>query len=82
MKSSKMLPEDFTMVKILSLARTGATKKRLAVAVSMSESQFRRYMAAIVDRGLLRFDWQRRLWITTDKGYAFLEAAQSHYNTT
>jgi predicted transcriptional regulator len=76
MKSSKRLPKDYTSVRILTLAKSGETKKKLAEAVSMSEPQFRRYMAAIVDRGLLRFDAQKRMWVTTEKGYAFLEGTQ------
>ena len=81
MKSAKKLPKDFTTVRILSLAKSGETKKKLAAVFSLSESQFRRYMAALVDRGLLRFDTQRRVWITTDRGHTFLEGAQSQDNT-
>jgi predicted transcriptional regulator len=76
MRSAKRLPKDRTSVQILALAKLGTTKKKMIEAVSIPEPQFRRYMAALVDRGLLRFDAQRRIWVTTDKSYALLEGTQ------
>jgi predicted transcriptional regulator len=82
MKPLKKLPKDLTTVRILSLAKSGETKKKIAIALSMTESQFRRHTAALVDEGLLHFDLQRKVWITTDRGITFLKEDQSQENTS
>ena len=76
MKSLERLPVDDTSIQILSLARFGVSKKELAGAITLPVSQFGRHMAALVDMRLLHFDAQKRMWVTTDKGYAYLEGTQ------
>jgi hypothetical protein len=61
---------------MLSLARFGVSKKEMAETIALPASQFGRHMAALVDMRLLRFDAQKRMWVTTDKGYAYLEGTQ------
>jgi predicted transcriptional regulator len=73
-KPLRRTPDHKVLVRILKLARKGEAKERIAEIVSLPDTQFRRNMAALVDRGLLKYDRRRRVWITTDKGYRFLKS--------
>lgn len=64
---------DDTYASILSIAKEGASKKEIAQALSMSYQQLRRLSAELVDRGMLRIDLKKHVFVTTDKGYVFLQ---------
>ena len=59
---------------ILSFAKNGASKKEIAEALSISSQQLRRLAAELVDRRMLRLDAKKRVYVTTDKGYEFLQS--------
>lgn len=69
--------ETALYIKILSLAKEGATKKGIADALSISYAQLRRHTSALVDMRLLHYDEKRRVLITTEKGHIFLKQAES-----
>jgi predicted transcriptional regulator len=73
MKPLRKTPDDEALVRILKLARKGESKERIAEAILLPDTQFRRHMAALVDRGFLTFDRRKKVWITTDKGHRFLK---------
>jgi predicted transcriptional regulator len=60
-------------VSILSIAKEGASKKEIAEALSISYQQLRRITAELVDRGMLRIDAKKYVFVTTDKGHLFLK---------
>ncbi|HEY7734275.1 MAG TPA: hypothetical protein VIB07_05725 [Nitrososphaera sp.] len=60
---------------ILSKAKEGASKKEMAEALSISDQQLRRLTAELADRGMLRPDAKKRVFVTTEKGYLFLKTA-------
>lgn len=64
---------DDIYASILSSAKEGASKKEIAQALSMSYQQLRRLSAELVDRGMLRIDLKKHVFVTTDKGYVFLQ---------
>jgi predicted transcriptional regulator len=64
---------DDIYVSILSIAKEGASKKEIAETLSMSYQQLRRFSAELVDRGMLRPDTKKRVFVTTDKGHIFLQ---------
>lgn len=74
MRKARKTPDRKALASILALAKKGATKERIAEAVSLPDTQFRRHMAALVDGGLIRYDSARKLWMTTDKGYRFIKS--------
>lgn len=80
MKSAKRLPRDDISVQILLLARSGITKEKIAEIVALPLHQLQRDMATLVDRGLLRFDVKKGVWLTTDKGHAYLEGVQTPHD--
>jgi predicted transcriptional regulator len=68
---------DDIYASILSFAREGASKKDLAEALSISYQQLRRLAAELVDRRMLRLDAKKRVFVTTDKGHAFLQSRKA-----
>jgi predicted transcriptional regulator len=64
---------DDIYASILSTAKEGASKKEIAQALSMSYQQLRRLTAELVDRGMLRIDVKKHVFVTTDKGHVFLQ---------
>jgi predicted transcriptional regulator len=64
---------------ILSLAKEGASKKEIAEALSMSDQQLRRLTAELVDKGMLRLDAKKGIFLTTDKGHVFLQNKKAGY---
>lgn len=74
MRKARKTPDSKAWTSILALAKRGRTKESIAEAVSLPDTQFRRYMAALVDNGLIRYDLARKVWVTTDKGYRFLKS--------
>lgn len=68
---------DDIYASILSFAREGASKKDIAEALSISYQQLRRLAAELVDRRMLRLDAKKRVFVTTDKGHAFLQSRKA-----
>jgi predicted transcriptional regulator len=76
-----MAPKDdydndgYTMIvaNILEVCRNGCTKDRIIQETHLSHDQLRRITAEIVDRELLHYIEARSVYITTDKGYIFLD---------
>lgn len=73
MKPSKTT-DDKVLVKILELARKGESKEGIANAISLPDTQFRRCMAALVDREFLTYDRNRKVWIVTERGHRFIKS--------
>ncbi len=64
---------DDLYASILSIAKEGASRKTIAEALSISYQQLRRLTAELVDKGMLRLDLKKRVFVTTDKGIIFLQ---------
>jgi predicted transcriptional regulator len=64
---------DDIYASILSIAKEGASKEEIAQAFSMSYQQLGRLTAELVDRGMLRIDVKKRIFVTTDKAHVFLQ---------
>jgi DNA-binding IclR family transcriptional regulator len=79
MKPARKTPDDQLFVKILSLAREGQPRNKLADATAIPEPQFRRCMAALVDREFVQFDAGQKAWFTTAKGLVFLKARSANH---
>jgi predicted transcriptional regulator len=72
-------------IDILEKCKNGAAKRDLISIIplfSLSNAQFRRSTAELVDRRLLHYDERRRVFITTDKGILFLNRAKKASNVT
>jgi predicted transcriptional regulator len=59
---------------ILKVCKNGCTKEEIIKETSLSHEQIRRITAEIVDKGLLRYIEHQGVYITTDKGYIFLDS--------
>lgn len=68
---------EYVIAKILDLSKHGATMTKLTHDLSMTYRQLRRTMAELVDRGLLRFTFTNQGYITTHKGYIFLDRSKT-----
>ncbi len=73
MTSSTGSDGDDMYASILSIAKEGASKKQIAQELSISNQQLRRLTAELVDRGMLRIDLKKQIFVTTDKGHDFLQ---------
>ena len=65
------------LAKILELSKIGATMAELTRDLSMTSRQLRRTMAELVDRGLLRLTFANQGYITTHRGYIFLDGSKT-----
>ena len=65
------------IAEILELSKHGATMTKLTHDLSMSYRQLRRTMAELVDRGFLRYTFTNQGYITTHKGYIFLNRSKT-----
>jgi predicted transcriptional regulator len=65
--------KEYVMVKILEVCKHGAMKTQLTHIVSISYRRLRRIMAELVDRRFLRFLASQEVYITTHRGYLFLD---------
>jgi predicted transcriptional regulator len=65
--------KEYVMVKILEVCKHGAIKTQLTHIVSISYRRLRRIMAELVDRRFLRFLASQEVYITTHRGYLFLD---------
>ena len=57
---------------ILKVCKNGCTKEKIIEQTHLSHNQLRRITAEIVDKGFLRYIDHQQIYITTDKGYIFL----------
>jgi predicted transcriptional regulator len=62
---------------ILQATGEGLTKTRILYAASLSFSQMQGYLEFLVERGLLRLEDDRRVYVMTEKGLRFLHAFDS-----
>jgi predicted transcriptional regulator len=58
---------------ILKVCKNGCTKEKIIEKTHLSQDQLTRITAEIVDKGFLRYIEYQRVYITTDKGYIFLD---------
>jgi predicted transcriptional regulator len=65
--------KEYIMAKILEASKHGATKTQLTHVISISYRRLRRIMAELVDRRFLRFLASQEIYITTHRGYIFLD---------
>jgi predicted transcriptional regulator len=70
--------DAYTMIlaTILKVCENGCTKDKIIQETQLSHDQLRRIMAEMVDRELLHYIEASSVYITTDKGYIFLNRRQ------
>jgi len=66
---------------ILKVCKNGCTKEKIIEETRLSHEQLRRITAEIVDKGLLRYIEHQGVYITTDKGYIFLDSKARNQGT-
>jgi predicted transcriptional regulator len=66
---------------ILKVCKNGCTKEEIIKETRLSHEQLRRITAEIVDKGLLRYIEHQGVYITTDKGYIFLDTKTTNQET-
>jgi predicted transcriptional regulator len=64
------------MADILEVCKNRCTKDKIIQETHLSHDQLRRIIAEMVDKELLRYIEHRLAYITTDKGYIFLNRRQ------
>jgi predicted transcriptional regulator len=69
-------PSAEIMANILETCKDGCTKDKIIQETHLSHDQIRRITAEMVDRVLLHYIETRGIYITTDKGYIFLNRRQ------
>jgi predicted transcriptional regulator len=69
------------MANILKVCKNGCTKEKIIEETNLSHDQLRRITAEIVDKGFLRYIEHQQVYITTDKGYIFLDSKGSNQKT-
>lgn len=62
------------MADILKVCKNGCTKEKIIEETHLSHDQLRRITAEIVDKCFLRYVEHQQVYITTDKGYIFLDS--------
>jgi predicted transcriptional regulator len=69
-----MATDDVSLITadILKVCKNGCTKEKIIEQTHLSRDQLRRISAEIVDKGFLRYIDHQQIYITTDKGYIFL----------
>lgn len=75
-----MTTDDVSMItaNILKLCKNGCTKEKIIEQTNLSHDQLRRITAEIVDKEFLRYFEHQQIYITTDKGYIFLNSKASN----
>ena len=63
--------EDIS-VQLLELSKSGTTKAKMKSSLSISNTQLRKILAELVDKGFLQFIEPQQQYITTHKGLKFL----------
>ena len=74
-------PSAEIMANILNRCKNGCTKDKIIQETHLSHDQLRRITAEMIDRELLHFIEAHGTYITTDKGYIFLNRRQQQSNT-
>lgn len=69
------------MADILKVCKNGCTKEKIIEETHLSHDQLRRITAEIVDKGFLRYIEHQQVYITTDKGYIFLNSRANNQET-
>jgi predicted transcriptional regulator len=69
------------MADILKVCKNGCTKEKITEETNLSHDQLRRITAEIVDKGYLRYLEHQQVYMTTDKGYIFLDSKGSIQET-
>jgi predicted transcriptional regulator len=64
------------MANILDTCKNGCTKDKIIQEIHLSDDQLRRITADMVDRELLHYIEARGIYVTTDRGYIFLNRRQ------
>ncbi len=69
-----MATDDVSLItaNILKVCKNGCTKEKIIEQTHLSHDQLRRITAEIVDKGFLRYIDHQQIYVTTDKGYIFL----------
>jgi predicted transcriptional regulator len=70
-KMSLESKEDIS-VQLLELSKSGTTKAKMKSRLSISNTQLRKILAELVDKGFLQFIEPQQQYITTHKGLKFL----------
>ena len=63
--------EDIS-VQLLELSKSGTTKAKMKSSLSVSNTQLRKILAELVDKGFLQVIEPQQQYITTHKGLNFL----------
>lgn len=58
---------------ILEIAADGVIKTRIMYKAFLSFPQLKEYLSILIERELLEYDEEERIYITTDKGKQFLK---------
>lgn len=69
------------MADILKVCKNGCTKENIIDEMHLSHDQIRRITAEMVDKEFLQYIERQRVYITTDKGYIFLDDIRQRSNT-
>ncbi|MGC1930786.1 MAG: winged helix-turn-helix domain-containing protein [Candidatus Nitrosopolaris sp.] len=69
------------MSDILKVCKNGCKKEKMIEETHLSYDQLRRLTAEIVDKGFLRYIEHQQVYITTDKGYIFLDSRANNQET-
>ncbi len=63
---------DDTSAQLLELSKSGTTKAKMKSSLSISNTQLRKILAELVDKGFLQFIEPQQQYITTHTGLKFL----------
>ena len=72
--------EYAVMADILKVCKNGCTKEKIIEETHLSHDQLRRITAEMVDKEFLQYIEHQQVYITTDKGYIFLDKRQQSNN--
>jgi predicted transcriptional regulator len=59
---------------MLEAAQGGQIKARIVSKAYLSFAQTREYFSYLIDKGMMKYDSQKRLYFTTEKGMRFLKS--------
>jgi predicted transcriptional regulator len=63
------------MADILKVCKNGCTKEKIIEETHLSRDQLRRITAEMTDKEFLQYIEHQEVYITTDKGYIFLNSS-------
>ncbi len=72
--------EYAVMADILKVCKNGCTKEKIIEETHLSHDQLRRITAEMVDKEFSQYIEHQQVYITTDKGYIFLDKRQRSNN--